>query len=68
MDILKAIRKAEVWMDEYEGVISVSEGEKHDKKVIVVYIKYPEIKEKLPDIFEGFEVVTELSDEFVSQK
>jgi hypothetical protein len=66
MDIMAAVHRAEKWMDDVEGVIGVSQGEVHGKPAIVVFITSSEAADDLPTEFEGYPVVTELSDEFTS--
>ena len=66
MSIVQAVHKAESWMDEFDGVTGVAQGEKDGKQVITVYITRKEVADELPDEFEGYQVVTQLSDEFHS--
>lgn len=66
MDIVSAVHKAEVWMDEYEGVIGVSQGKKEGKPVIVVFISDAGIQAELPPDFEGYPVIAEITDEFTN--
>jgi len=66
MGIVEAVHKAESWMDTYDGVTSVAQGEKDGQAVISVFVTRKEVAKELPDQFEGFTVVPEISDEFFS--
>ncbi|QCK15038.1 hypothetical protein [Mangrovivirga cuniculi] len=63
-DIKTAINKATKWMDEYEGVEGVAEGNKGGKQCITVFISDEKIKSKLPEEVDGYPVVIEVSDQF----
>jgi len=64
MDILQTIRKAETWMDEFEGVIGVAQGERDGKVVVEVYVDDREVGKELPEELNGYPVVKIVSGEF----
>ena len=66
MSISQAVQKAESWMDTVDGVTGVAQGEQDGKAVITVFISRPDVADALPDEFEGYPVVKELSDAFHS--
>lgn len=64
MDISPTVHKAEIWMDEIEGVIGVAQGERDGKPVVEVYVKDGTAAEKLPAELDGHPVVATVTDEF----
>ena len=64
MTIDEALRLAEVWMDEIDGVKGVAQGGLGGKECITVFVSMKEAAGKLPDEFHGFKVVVEESGEF----
>jgi len=66
MDILQTIRKAEAWMDEFEGVIGVAQGERDGKVVVEVFVDAGEVGKQLPEELDGYPVLTIVSGEFTS--
>ncbi|MCX2744309.1 hypothetical protein OO013_10550 [Mangrovivirga sp. M17] len=63
-DIKTAINKATKWMDEYEGVEGVAEGNKGGRQCITVFVSNEEIKNKLPKEVDGYPVKVEVTDSF----
>lgn len=64
MDISRTVRKAEAWMDEFEGVIGVAQGERDGKAVVEVFVRDRETAEMLPTELDGHPVVATVTDEF----
>ena len=64
MDLLQALRKAEAWMDKYDAVTGVSEGQYKGEPVLVVHVTSRELVDELPEEFEGHKVVVEVGGEF----
>lgn len=64
MDISHTILKAEAWMDEFDGVTGVAQGERDGRAVIEVYVRDRETAEKLPAELDGHPVVATVTDEF----
>ena len=59
MDIAEALRKADSWLDEIEGVEGVAQGKVGKDDCITVFVSQEEAAEKLPSTFHGFKVVVE---------
>ena len=59
-DVLDAIDAASAWLD-IDGVEGVAQGSRNGKDCIVVGCSLPpaQLKDKIPDIFEGYPVVLE---------
>ncbi len=64
MDISRTILKAEAWLDEFEGVTGVAQGERDGKPVVEVFVRDRETAEMLPAELDGHPVVTTVTDEF----
>jgi len=64
VDISRTIRKAEIWMDEIEGVVGVGQGERDGKSVVEVFVRDRESAGKLPAELDGHPVVATLTGEF----
>ena len=64
MDISRTIHKAETWMDEIEGVVGVSQGERDGTAVVEVFVRDRESAGKLPAELDGHPVVVTVTGEF----
>jgi hypothetical protein len=64
MRIEEALKQAETWLDEIEGVEGVARGKTGDEDCITVFISLPEAAEKIPEQFHGFPVCTEFTGSF----
>ena len=68
VDFPVALERAQLWMDEVQGVQAVGEGEFEGKKCIAVHITLPEAAAKLPAEFDGYKVVIEQGDPIHAQQ
>ena len=64
MTIDEALRLAEVWMDEIDGVRGVAQGEIDGHDCITVFVSMKAGADKLPKEFHGYRVVVEESGDF----
>jgi hypothetical protein len=64
MKIEEALKEAETWLDEIEGVQGVARGRAGEEDCITVFISLPEAAGKIPKQFHGFPVCTELTGPF----
>lgn len=64
MTIVEALRLAEAWMDEIDGVGGVAQGKKGGEDCITVFVSMKEAADKLPTKFHGFRVVVEETGNF----
>ncbi len=64
MDIFKALKEAESWMDTIEGVEGVAEGKSDGRPCITVFISLEDAKTKIPESLHGFKVVCDVSGGF----
>ena len=66
-DIDEALRQAEAWLHEIEGVEGVAQGDSDGAACITVFVTIDEAAEKIPATFHGDKVVVERTDEFTAQ-
>lgn len=64
MTIEEALRLAEAWMDEIDGVKGVAQGKKGGEDCISVFVSMKESKGKIPAEFHGFKVDVQESGDF----
>jgi len=64
MDFAEALRKAEGWLDEIEGVEGVAQGKAGEDDCITVFVSREEAAQKIPSTFHGFQVVVEQTGSF----
>ena len=67
MDIAEALRKAEAWLDEIEGVEGVAQGKTGENDCITVLVSLTEAAKKIPSNFHGYKVVIDNTDSFHAQ-
>ena len=67
MEFADALRKAEAWLDEIEGVEGVAQGKSGDGDCITVFVSLTEAAKKIPNNFHGYRVVIEHSGSFHAQ-
>lgn len=67
MDFQEALRKAETWLDEIEGVEGIAQGKIGEKDCITVFVTLEETAAKIPSSLDGHPVIIEFTDEFVAQ-
>jgi hypothetical protein len=63
----EALRHAEAWIRNIDGVEGVAQGEVDGTVCITVYVSFDEAAEKIPAMFHGYKVVVEHTDEFTAQ-
>ncbi len=66
-DIDEALRRAEAWLHDIDGVEGVAQGESDGAVCITVFVTLDEAAEKIPATFHGYKVVVERTDEFTTQ-
>ena len=66
-DFAEALRKAEAWIDEIEGVEGVAQGRTGEDDCITVFVSMAEAAEKIPSSFHGYKVAIEYSGDFHAQ-
>ena len=59
MDFAEALKKAESWLDEIEGVEGIAQGLSEGADCITVFVSLPEAAEKIPSSFHGHPVIIE---------
>ena len=67
MDVAKALRKAEAWLDEIEGVEGVAQGKVGEEDCITVFVNLREAAKKIPGNLHGYKVVIEYTNGFDAQ-
>lgn len=67
MNIETALKKAETWLDEIEGVEGIAQGKMDEEDCITVFVTIAEAAEKIPKQFHGFPVCIEITDPFHAQ-
>lgn len=61
MEIEAALKKAEAWMDDIDGVVGIAQGKTGETDCITVFLSLPEMEAKIPKTFHGHPVVVEFS-------
>ncbi len=64
MEFAEALKTAEAWMDEMEGVQGVAEGELDGERCITVFVASLDAAKGLPEELGGHKVVVEPSGSF----
>lgn len=59
MEIDRALREAERWLDEIEGVQGVAQGKAEGEDCITVFVAAKALAGPIPDRLHGFKVVVE---------
>ena len=67
MNFAEALRKAEAWLDEIDGVEGVAQGKVGEEDCITVFVSRAEAAQKIPRDFHGCKVVVEHTDSFHAQ-
>jgi hypothetical protein len=67
MEFAEALKKAETWLDEIDGVQGVAEGKANGERCITVFVAGPEAADKIPNSLGGHKVVIEQSGHFQAQ-
>ncbi|HSR66950.1 MAG TPA: hypothetical protein VLU25_03325 [Acidobacteriota bacterium] len=62
--IASALRKAESWLDEIDGVEGVGQGKSGQEDCITVFVSHEAVAEKLPKELDGFKVVVSAGGHF----
>ncbi len=63
----EALRHAEAWLHDIDGVEGVAQGESEGTVCITVFVTLEEVAEKIPPTFHGYKVVVEHTDEFTAR-
>ena len=64
MEITDALREAEAWMDEIDGVEGVAQGKHDDEDCITVFVSTEAAARKIPDRLHGYKIVIDHSGAF----
>lgn len=62
-----ALKTAEAWLDEVDGVQGVAEGEVAGERCITVFVAGPDAEKSIPSKVGGYRVVIEHSGHFEAQ-
>ena len=63
----EALRRAEAWLDEIEGVEGVAEGKEGEARCVTVFVSTPEAAETIPSFLGEHKIVVEQSGLFFAQ-